>query len=48
MTDRDSVEEQRKVINQSYAVIRNKSIESSLRTLLKLVEKKTKPTEKES
>lgn len=34
------IEKQRKVINESYAVIRRQFINASLRTLLKLVEKK--------
>ena len=37
--EKDSAEKQRRIVNESYAVIRRKTIKNSLRTLLKLVEK---------
>ena len=38
--EREQAEEQRRILNKGFAVIRGKSINHSLRTLLKLVEKK--------
>ena len=40
LKEREEAEKQREIINQSFAVIRRKTIEKSFRTLLELVEKK--------